>query len=31
MKELAHALPAEHWHSVEWREGSNFTLLLSFK
>jgi SRSO17 transposase len=26
MNELAHALPAEHWQSVEWREGTNFTL-----
>ena len=30
MHELAHALPAEHWHSVEWREGSNFTLRSRF-
>jgi SRSO17 transposase len=30
MKELAHALPAEHWQTVEWREGTNFTLRSRF-
>jgi hypothetical protein len=26
MKELANLLPAAQWQTVEWREGSNFTL-----
>ncbi len=30
MKDLAHAVPAEHWHNVEWREGSNFSLRSRF-
>ena len=30
MKELAKMLPREQWHSVEWREGSNFTLRSRF-
>ena len=30
MKELAHALTSEQWHSVEWREGSNFSLRARF-
>jgi hypothetical protein len=30
MKELAHALPADHWHTVEWREGTNLTLRSRF-
>ena len=30
MKELAHALPADHWQTVEWREGTNFTLRSRF-
>jgi SRSO17 transposase len=30
VKELALALPSEQWHSIEWREGSNFTLRSRF-
>ncbi len=30
IKELAMQLPPEQWHSVEWREGSNFTLRSRF-
>ena len=30
VKELAHALAPSHWHSIEWREGSNFTLRSRF-
>lgn len=30
MKELAKSLPAGHWHAIEWREGSNFTLRSRF-
>ena len=30
MKDLAKTLPAQHWQSVEWREGSNFTLRSRF-
>lgn len=30
MKALAKTLPAQHWQSVEWREGSNFTLRSRF-
>jgi SRSO17 transposase len=30
MKELAKMLPPEHWHNVEWREGSNFALRSRF-
>jgi SRSO17 transposase len=30
MKELANLLPAVQWQTVEWREGSNFTLRSRF-
>ena len=30
MKELAKKLPAGHWQTIEWREGSNFTLRSRF-
>ena len=30
VKELAHVLAPSHWHSIEWREGSNFTLRSRF-
>ncbi|MDP3083884.1 MAG: IS701 family transposase [Rubrivivax sp.] len=30
MKELAHALPATQWQSIEWREGTDFTLRSRF-
>ena len=30
VKELAHALEPSHWQSIEWREGSNFTLRSRF-
>jgi SRSO17 transposase len=30
VKELALALPASQWHSIEWREGTNFTLRSRF-
>ena len=30
IKDLAHGLPSEHWHTLEWREGTNFTLRSRF-
>lgn len=30
VKELAHALEPSQWHSIEWREGSSFTLRSRF-
>src|SRR5213076_1342146 len=30
MKELALALPASQWQTLQWREGSNFTLRSRF-